>query len=330
MTRGPSRRTVVVATLLAVAAGTTVALATGDTPTRLTADRYPTAEPAPDPTGATEPTATPASASPTGSSPSAAPRTTAAGATAPGPTVVNAGYQTVAVPYRAGRTSWDVTAYKMRLRVSISHLPRVGEPVTWHASASSSVAGCCDVAVAYGDGTSDVSAECLGVSVTPAMTKEHVYNKAGRHQVRVVGSADHHCDYRVTLLLTLDVAPGTPAAQGALKPVVDEFDGLRLPDDPPLRVAAYIRAHDDDGWIGGLVVDWGDGTSTQVGGDTHPCTETANGWPARSDVQPQPLPAHSYATAGTYTITLTVTSTGCDGTQPQTARATTTFTTATS
>ena len=337
--RRPARRAVVFGITVAVAlAGVTVAVTTrsesrsGVAALRLDDDAAatgtsagPTATPTPSPT----PTRT--RATPTAK---ARPATTTAPETDPTATSTrSSGTYTdygprppgsVTVPYRAGQTSWDVTADGIRIRVSMTPA-KVGEPMTWTVNASSPDAACCSIYILYGDGYGTSN----GVPCDdpdPSMAYRHTYNGSGRREFMVQVETER-CQHgsQGVVYGAFDIAPGTPTAQGPALPTV-KFDSsvpVKGHESDPRYVTLWGEAADEDGFITKLVVDFGDGTSRTFDPDNVPCQRSMDGWPTASQgsLPYDPPPYHVYKTPGTYRITLTGYSAGCDGSMVQTGRA---------
>jgi hypothetical protein len=121
----------------------------------------------------------------------------------------------------------------------------------------------------------------------------------------------------------IDVGPGPATSQGPAVPTLLADDG-RSPaqDADPTLAVAFGEARDEDGYIAGFSVDWGDGTTQSFPGDPLGCRQGASGWPQSSYTLIQgssrvPPPAHRYANARPYTVTVSVWSTGCDGSDVQ-------------
>lgn len=128
---------------------------------------------------------------------------------------------------------------------------------------------------------------------------------------------------------SMSVGAGRSTAQGPSLPVVRADDGRTAAQrfDPFLAVA-WADARDEDGYIAGFSVDWGDGTPVQAfPGDPIACVQTPSGWPRASDTlitgNPYlPLPSHRYADPQSHVVTVSAWSTGCDGSEVQRASAT--------
>jgi hypothetical protein len=208
--------------------------------------------------------------------------------------------------------------------------PHQGElaEITVKASSSQALA---EVAVDFGDGTSDsthqkgyfVSCRPGNSSTLPTFT--HAWRLAKTYAVVVTvptcgdsfnGSSKQQASRRTDLT----VGPGEPRSNGP-KPNGASFD---LVGSSAMTIDGAAWAGDEDGWVGSLEVDWGDGSSHSAsdrglsgcddgGGQRYPDLRASGGADAlRMDVR------HTYAAGGTYTVTVTSTSTGCDGKSPQT------------
>jgi hypothetical protein len=123
---------------------------------------------------------------------------------------------------------------------------------------------------------------------------------------------------------TIDVADGNSQTNGPVQPYFIEpfgnatVNGSQIAIDPAML--------DDDGNISQLSIDWGNGGPPTVITGMQTCHDPAPSgkyWPYTAIGQRAVSPILS---RGTYTVTITETSTGCDGTDPQTASTSHTFT----
>ncbi len=124
-----------------------------------------------------------------------------------------------------------------------------------------------------------------------------------------------------TLYGFIEVVPGTTTSQGPSLPTFSGGAGvapLGHEGDTSYVTAAGV-ASDDDGFISGIIINWGDGSPAEPHpGDLTACRPSSSGWPLPSQaLLATGSNAHHYSGAGTYQVTITVTSTGCDGGQQQ-------------
>jgi hypothetical protein len=217
--------------------------------------------------------------------------------------------------------------------------PRAGESVTFTETVTApSRLLCCSIDLYPMNRTgmswqpiSTDSRACTNLALPP--TVQHVvirtFNRGGR--IDFVFDAGSLCDNGSTTAAMygyLDVGPGPSTSQGPSLPVLTADDG-RLPaqlHDPTLA-AIFAQARDDDGYIAGFSINWGDGTPVQAfAGDRVGCIQTPEGWPSYSvawanGATDHASPSHRYAVPRPVMITVAVTSTGCDGSDPQQAGA---------
>lgn len=134
------------------------------------------------------------------------------------------------------------------------------------------------------------------------------------------GAVDERHDFRTTI----DISNGNGQTNGPAQPYFympfysASVSGGQITIDPSLL--------DDDGNISQLSIDWGDGNPPTVIGIQGACHDPAPSgmyWPYTAMNQHATSPTLA---PGTYTVTITETSTGCDGSDPQTASTSHTFT----
>lgn len=244
----------------------------------------------------------------------------------------------VSVPHSKGQHVWKATSngYTMTLSASPATV-HAGDTVTFTLTMSTSLPRCCEGYVVYGNGLTSggYGAECgttyVGKSPT-TRTFTTTYNQAGTATL-LFGAGQGGCgsdDGQGSARGKLDVLPGTSTSNGPAKVLVDlAFDGNRggTTGTQGGKVWVVGHANDEDGYVYKMRVQWGDGTTTVVGGDQRACqTNPSSGWPVNSDAQvggPDTTDGgHRYTYGGDYTVTLTAYSRGCDGRDGQQASTT--------
>ena len=237
--------------------------------------------------------------------------------------------------YQAGQTVWSATSNGMAMTVRMDTAnPAAGAPVRVVMEATPPAGGACcffhfgrDDGVSFGKQTvKGDGSEC----VTPKPSLQRVettvsFNKAGR--VEFFFQASPLClppqDAGV-IYGFVEVGAGRSTSQGPSLPVLSVNHAPPPPDPYARGVAAFAR--DEDGYIAGFSVNWGDGTPVETfPGDPLGCMQLPAGWPnasqrvmgATPDVTKPPL--HRFGQSGAYTVTVTVRSTGCDGADEQKA-----------
>ncbi|HEX8002407.1 MAG TPA: hypothetical protein VF519_06895 [Mycobacteriales bacterium] len=195
--------------------------------------------------------------------------------------------------------------------------------------------------ITWGDGTSEpammVAASCVQDPMpTPLRSREphpahwrqelpHAWRHAGDYALRVVVHSYLVCHGEVPreeaeVTLHVRARPGREASNGPAKPVYRH-------DQPTVQdrtVNLSGQLDDDDGWLRGVTIGWGDGTSSVVRNDRACDDGAGRHYPFEGGLWPSE--DHTYAEPGTYTITLRYTSTGCGGADVQGGDATVTVT----
>jgi hypothetical protein len=245
----------------------------------------------------------------------------------------------VRFPDQAGQTVWSATSNDMAMTIRMdTSNPAAGAPVHVVLEATPPAGGVCcwfqfgrDDGVSYG--TQTVKAD-QSDCVTPNSSLRRVettvtFNRAGRVEFFFQAASSCVTPQRYGVIYGfVEVGAGRSTSQGPSLPVlkVDQAGLLPPPPDPRLRGAAAF-ARDEDGYIAGFSVNWGDGTPVETfPGDPLGCMQLPAGWPNASqdvmgptaDVTKPPL--HHYAQAGVYTVTVTIIdSTGHSATVESTA-----------
>jgi len=245
----------------------------------------------------------------------------------------------VDIPFTPGQTSWTGVSNGANIAVRTDNArPREGDAVRFDVEVSSPGHACCGIALLFGDGAltdQGMSASCPdGGNHGPGpvqFSATHTYNLHGRwmFSIQVVTGNCQEPWANASLFGTIEIAPGTPTAQGPFQPTVFVGHTSRPPGhDADFSWASVVGwADDEDGWITTSYIDWGDGTPNQpVNPAFGPCTTGASGWPRASHVATYTGEAiHHYDHPGTYTIVMVVISTACDGTMPQSGARSTTW-----
>jgi hypothetical protein len=308
---------------VATASGAAIGSATTTTaaPTTVAAAPLPTTTPK-----APTTRATPASPGPAAATSSQPPRTDF-GPRRPG---------SVDLPYRTGQAVWSATSngMGMTLRMETAN-PVAGTPVHFVLEASPPAGvPCCFFqfeprgATPFSTQTAKTDpAGCAHPTTGPQRVDATLtFNQGGRFEF--LFQASSLCvnpDTSGDVYGFVDIGAGRSTAQGPQPPVLQADDG-RTPAEgaaDPLLAVAYAHARDEDGYIAGFTVDWGDGTPVaSFPGDPIGCRPTENGWPAASDTMisgssRNPMPSHHYPTMQPHDIIVTVWSTGCDGSEVQ-------------
>jgi hypothetical protein len=187
------------------------------------------------------------------------------------------------------------------------------------------------VTLDFGDGVSTSLPVAAGSVADPTCTDaeaksdsafavefSHGFRRPGTYPVRIT-SVDLDCHP--------DVAPQGPAFTANITAGEVHSNGPALPTvrncvintnsfcasaDGRHATAFAGGLGDSDGYVLGVKVDWGDGTSpVQTGYPLRECQDPGTRWPSsdRSSASWE----HTYARSGSFTITLTVFSSGCDG-----------------
>ena len=345
--RSSARLTAAVLTVLVLTAGV-VAAATVEPPATdqavsatgsLGVSQFSGAEALGEPAATATTTAPPPAPSPT-SSPSSP------GSTAAPPLPGHRTPGAVVTPFKAGRTEWTGVSNGITLRlVMTTPSPRAGEPVTFLAEASMPAgAMCCHLMLQFGDGMEGVyppyaplgdRSRCSAREPTSNTVRgeiRHVYNKAGRWNFSLSARWGPTCTPGPNGYGSLDGqleigGGGAPTPQGPALPTVQ-----------PASIYPYASrvitlsadGQDNDGYIGRVVVDWGDGSPAETFKNPHACKTTPSGWPAGTHVK---LPhwmgvgpvTHRYADDTPRKVTVTAISTGCSGAGEQRGSASLTF-----
>ena len=144
---------------------------------------------------------------------------------------------------------------------------------------------------------------------------EHSYRKAGTYDITVSaysGGCFVHYD-RASVRTSVKVVSDATQSNGPRPPRAKIGHAYYVNDDPSVLVSD-IGGYDDDGYVTEVVVDWGDGTDTEV--LTRPLSKcsTDGGWPNGWFFDSL---KHAYAEEGDYEVSVEVTSVGCDGMNEQ-------------
>lgn len=148
--------------------------------------------------------------------------------------------------------------------------------------------------------------------------QQHAYRLPGRYRAvatvysKLYGQA---ClspqDEQVNVAVEVVVEDGPTYSNGPQQPSLRLGDWTRDHD----QVRLYVQSFEDDGYIEGFWIDWGDGTEPEQFTDTmHSCTDPETTW---DDSFLWTTLEHDYATPGDYQVTVTVRSAGCDGADQQ-------------
>lgn len=241
----------------------------------------------------------------------------------------------VDLPYVAGQTEWTATSngVAMDLRMQTTN-PSAGAPVRFVLDGTPPAGmPCCFFNLQPGDATPFSGQTSKGTTegcVAPTtghqrMEATETFNHGGRFefafQVSSICINPNDAGYMFGFV---DIGPGPSTAQGPDVPTLNAGDG-RVPSQmsDPTLVVAWAEARDEDGFIAGFSVDWGDGTPVETfAGDPLGCRQGASGWPQSSQTLIQgssrlPPPSHRYAAAKPAMVTVAVWSTGCDGSDVQ-------------
>jgi hypothetical protein len=154
-------------------------------------------------------------------------------------------------------------------------------------------------------------------------TLTHAWRHSGPVTVTVVVGTRMTCAFGITyeravLTLAVDVRPGAVTSNGPGRPFAETFAVRRNHKTGVHGVQGQLR--DKDGYVGGAVVDWGDGTTTFVDRYRRPCRDgdgrhfPASWFPFEAE--------HRYSTPGPHQVTVRYASTGCAGEDPQFENAT--------
>ena len=236
----------------------------------------------------------------------------------------------VEVPFSPGSTSWTGVSNGVAISVRTDKVtPRAGEPIRFDFEVSTPVHPCCGMRFLFADGSdftkqeSGCAAQALLVPGTARFSTTHVYNLDGRWTF-MLNPITGNCGVpgvRPTLFGTIEIAVGTAAAQGPSQPtvLVNRTTPVAGHEGDQRWASIVVQAGDEDGWLRGLSLDWGDGTPPQAFGEGGlGCRPHAGGWPSPSRIWVVTNEAiHHYPAPGTYRITVTAVSTGCDGSLPQ-------------
>jgi hypothetical protein len=238
----------------------------------------------------------------------------------------------VEVPFSPGSTSWTGVSNGVTISVHTDKAtPRVGDPIQFDFEVTSPVDPCCGMWFLFADGSvfAEGNEGTCGARApvrtpgTARFSTTHIYNLDGRwtFYVQPITDTCETTGVHASLYGTIEIAPGTATAQGPSSPTV--LVGRTTPapghESDPTWASIVAQARDEDGWLRGLTLDWGDGTPPQAFGDGGlGCRPHSGGWPSPSLIWVVTNEAiHHYAAPATYTITATVESTGCDGSLPQ-------------
>lgn len=218
-----------------------------------------------------------------------------------------------------------------------------GKPVTLHVRARDTD-GAPYVSWDWGDGTSARGGHfgflCQDVFDGPPPSSPPPYagrydqpttrawRTPGRYVVRATVVSDNPCNAKtpreqVTLEVPVEITAGDSSGNGPAEPA-GNVTVERREDTGALTGVAAVHAGDADGWVGRVVVDWGDGTKPQTVRTGEPCDDRDGRAYPSSQVDALHV-EHEYAEDDEYEVKVTLVSTGCDGRDAQLVEVTDAF-----
>ena len=242
----------------------------------------------------------------------------------------------VRLPFQAGQNVWSATSngFVMTLRADTA-TPVAGTPVRFVLEAQPPAgSGCCMLGLVRSDGvrfSTETSKQDTASCATPATGAQRVetpvtFNKAGRFEFSFQAASLCTNPWVSGVVYGfIEVGAGRTTSQGPFVPVLQVNHAGLIPEPTDTLVrGVHAFARDDDGYIAGFSLNWGDGTPVETySGDPLGCMQLPGGWTNASQTMMSSTPAgrtpptHRYARAGTYTVTVHVWSTGCDGADEQ-------------
>lgn len=160
-----------------------------------------------------------------------------------------------------------------------------------------------------GDGKDEPDPGSLRKSFT------HAWRNPGTYTVVVTVVSFDYCDdaveqERQTVRLPIEVRPGKVVSNGPAAPYADHVGHLYGDDEGYRTVTLEWTLRDQDGYVGSVLVDWGDGSEPERFRNDPECDD---GKGARyPNTRFGDAASHEYE-LGEHTVTLTFSSTGCDG-----------------
>jgi hypothetical protein len=243
-------------------------------------------------------------------------------------------------PRRPPVTATAEGAYGLRVRITLDPGdPDAGDTARLVAEVTDDDGSMDTVSLDWGDGTGEsvlVTAQCapdppLGQRRDPqpvdvTQTYSHAWRNPGEMRVTFhvrsrLQCQDEPAPEEATATLVAHVRPGSVSSNGPAAPAIRNVTTQPASEGGPYEVELGASASDADGYVGAVVVDWGDGTSDTYGNEMACGDGDGRHYPDAPGVEL--LRTHDYRRSGTFTITLRVASTGCGGRDPQRTSATT-------
>jgi hypothetical protein len=189
--------------------------------------------------------------------------------------------------------------------------------------------------VAWGDGSSEAIAIPMYMcpSFPPPTTPPppdpgesdtefgHAWRHAGTFTLTVSVESSIPCSQGpppaedATVRLVVHVTPGLDTSNGPAQPVVTYKEAGPAFDGKPYEWTVSATLSDDDGYVGTVTIDWGDGSAPATVRNDESCDD-ADGARYPSYGSLTATKNHVYS-PGKYTVTLTYSSAGCGGADVQ-------------